>query len=414
MDKLLRILVFGFIVISFPPFTVICANRKSGIMVDCARRYNSVDFIKGFIDSMAFDDSYLILHLTDNESVGIECRYLGQTAEKAERLTDGSLLNPATGKRFLSQAQVKDLIEYASERNVEIIPEIEMPGHFNGFFELVALHKDSSIVEDISVNQDEVPGELRMNSEDAKNLAHSLIAEYAGVFRGCRRFSIGADEYWTNYGDMTVDFINSINHQLAEAGYSMVMYNDLITKENMQDFNHDIEVAYWSRDGMASNDDLRAERIAVRASLPELQQQGFNILLTNSYYLYFVPSLRNTNQHDLDYTVSDILRNWSCSKWDDEHEGGLDSYTGINGANVSLWLESADGVSDEVIQNQVVKMYRAMREKMMEGDETKVIDASATKADTALGAKFMLVNGRLLLSIDGVIYTLYGEKALPR
>lgn len=414
MGKIFKLIVYLFVVTNASWSFAYSHDCKSGMMIDCARRYNSVDFIKGFIDSMAYDNSYLILHLTDNEGVGIECQYLNQTESRALKMSDGSLLNPDTGKRFLSYAQVHDLIKYASERNVEIIPEIEMPGHFNGFFELAILYKGLAFVEDVSVNQIEVPGELRMNSEEAKNFAYDLIMEYGEAFKDCRRFSIGADEYWTNYGDLTVSFINSVNDLLASAGLSMIMCNDLITKVNMQDFNPNITVIYWSYDGMADDDDVRAERIAKRASLPEIQHEGFDVLLTNSYYLYFVPSSRNTNHSDLDYTVSDIVNNWSYEKWDDEYEGGLENHAGIKGSHVSLWLEMSEDVSDDVIQNQVVRMYKAMRNKMKAETMSVIASVAESNMENQQKAKFVMKNGRLLLSFDGIYYTLYGECVSPR
>ena len=56
---------------------------QSGIMLDCARRYYSVEEIKKYIDILAEEsNSFLQLHLSDNENVGVECRTLGQCADE--------------------------------------------------------------------------------------------------------------------------------------------------------------------------------------------------------------------------------------------------------------------------------------------------------------------------------------------
>lgn len=48
--------------------------------------------LKRLVDVLSeYEDAFLHLHLTDNENVGVECAYLGQTAESAELLPDGSM-----------------------------------------------------------------------------------------------------------------------------------------------------------------------------------------------------------------------------------------------------------------------------------------------------------------------------------
>ena len=92
------------------------ARVQCGILVDCARHYYPQETLKRLIDVLSeHDDAFLQLHLTDNENVGVECAYLGQTAESAELLPDGSYRNPQTGGRFYSAEQIAELLSYASD-----------------------------------------------------------------------------------------------------------------------------------------------------------------------------------------------------------------------------------------------------------------------------------------------------------
>lgn len=337
------------------------ANLMKGISIDCARKYCRKELLEAYIDSLSgIEGAFLTLHFADNENVGIACKLLGQTGENAIGAEDGSFTNPSTGKKFLTENQVRDIAVYAKQHGVTLIPELDMPGHMGGFFRLARNTFGDDFVRAIAVNEDEVPGELNITEPVAVEFASNLLDGYMDLFEGSPVFCIGADEYWTNYGERTINFINQRNQQLKQHGFTTRIYNDLIRKEYVDLLNHDIQVLFWSHDGATNSLAVREERKNARASLPDLQDAGFTIILTNSYYLYFVPSARNTNEHDLNYTVNDIRQNWNLAKWDNEYLGGLSTYKGIVGTEVALWQENASEISDEVILKQMVDMYHAM------------------------------------------------------
>jgi hexosaminidase len=111
-----------------------------GVMLDSARHYQSPAFIKKFIDAMASHKlNVLHWHLVDDQAWRLEIRkYPKLTAVGAWRVPAGQApaanIDPATDKPklyggFYSQAEVRDLVAYAAERQITIVPEIEMPGH---------------------------------------------------------------------------------------------------------------------------------------------------------------------------------------------------------------------------------------------------------------------------------------------
>jgi hexosaminidase len=97
-----------------------------GLMLDPARYFLPLDLLKHYVDLMAsYKLNRLQLHLTDD---------LGWTLEiqKYPELTDMSLwpMRPANRNRGIyTQAQMRELVAYAAQRHVMIVPEIEMPGH---------------------------------------------------------------------------------------------------------------------------------------------------------------------------------------------------------------------------------------------------------------------------------------------
>jgi hexosaminidase len=110
-----------------------------GLMVDSSRHFQSAEFIKSFIDTMALHKlNVLHWHLTDDQGWRIEIKkYPRLTSVGAWRTPDESGLkdiDPATGKPrpyggYYTQDQIRDIVAYARDRNITIIPEIEMPGH---------------------------------------------------------------------------------------------------------------------------------------------------------------------------------------------------------------------------------------------------------------------------------------------
>ena len=98
-----------------------------GHMLDVGRHFFPVEFIKRQIDLLSY---YKIntfrWHLTEDQGWRIEIK-------KYPRLTDvGAWRKEADGSKyggFYTQRQIRDVVEYARVRNVQVIPEIEMPGH---------------------------------------------------------------------------------------------------------------------------------------------------------------------------------------------------------------------------------------------------------------------------------------------
>src|SRR5687768_3985490 len=111
-----------------------------GLMLDSARHFQSVDYIKKFIDWMSMHKfNVLHWHLTDDQAWRLEIkRYPKLTSVGAWRVPAGQApaadIDPATRKPrtiggFYTQDEVRDLVAYAAARHVTIVPEIEMPGH---------------------------------------------------------------------------------------------------------------------------------------------------------------------------------------------------------------------------------------------------------------------------------------------
>jgi hexosaminidase len=128
--------------VNVPAVNIVDAPRFQwrGLMLDSARHFQSVEYVKQFIDWMALHKlNTLHWHLTDDQGWRIEIKkYPRLTSVGAWRVPAGPAaranIDPKTGKPrviggFYTQEQIRDVVAYAAARHVNVVPEIEMPGH---------------------------------------------------------------------------------------------------------------------------------------------------------------------------------------------------------------------------------------------------------------------------------------------
>lgn len=118
------------------------------LMVDPARTFIPFDDLKAFIPEMArYKLNALHLHLVDDQAWRIEIKKYPQLTELASsRWGQDDMLAPYKG--FYTQEQMRELVKYAATYHVEIVPEIEMPGH-----EVAAI----SVFPELTCHQRQVP-----------------------------------------------------------------------------------------------------------------------------------------------------------------------------------------------------------------------------------------------------------------
>ena len=98
------------------------------IMIDPARHFLPVEDVKFFIDQMArFKFNILQMHLTDDQGWRIEIKSHPRLTEIGAFRNNGKTPSPDNG--YYTHEDIKELISYAAERNIEIIPELDIPGH---------------------------------------------------------------------------------------------------------------------------------------------------------------------------------------------------------------------------------------------------------------------------------------------
>ena len=110
-----------------------------GVMFDTARHYFPVSFLKTYIDIMALHGcNQLHWHLTEDQGWRFEVKSMPELAQKGS-VRQKTVLGRNAGiydnqpyGGYYTQAECREIVEYAAQRFINIIPEIDLPGHMLG------------------------------------------------------------------------------------------------------------------------------------------------------------------------------------------------------------------------------------------------------------------------------------------
>ena len=125
--------------------------RWRGMHLDCARQFYTIDDIKRLLDYMCFFKlNRFHWHLTDNEAWRIELTCYPNLTNLAAFRGYNELIPPFYGTGYYknggyySREQIQELIQYAKQLNIEIMPELDFPAHSWALLQVMPELRDSS------------------------------------------------------------------------------------------------------------------------------------------------------------------------------------------------------------------------------------------------------------------------------
>lgn len=101
-----------------------------GYMKDVSRTFYSVDFIKKYLDVMSlYKLNTFHFHLTDDQGWRIEIKKYPKLTSDKTTVFPEEFNQPRKRSGYYTQDDIKELVAYAKQRNITIVPEIDVPGH---------------------------------------------------------------------------------------------------------------------------------------------------------------------------------------------------------------------------------------------------------------------------------------------
>ena len=275
--------------------------KNKVISIDAGRKYFTLDQLKRIVDKaseLGYSDLHLLLgndglrFLLDDMSISANGKtYASDDVKKAIIEGTKSYYDDPNGTT-LNQAEITELIQYAKDKGIGLIPAINSPGHMDAM--LVAMEKLG--IANPQANFDKVSKTtMDLENEEAMNFTKALIGKYMDFFAGKTKiFNYGTDEYandatnaqgwyylkWYGLYGKFADYANSLAAMAKEKGLQPMAFNDGFYYEDKDDveFDKDVIISYWSKGWWGYN----------LASPQYLASKGYKFLNTNGDWYYIL------------------------------------------------------------------------------------------------------------------------------
>lgn len=198
-----------------------------GAMLDVARHFFNVQDVESYLDLLAqYKINRLHLHLSDDQGWRIEIRSWPRLAE-----IGGSTQVGGGPGGYYTQAQYVELVEYARQRYITILPEIDLPGHTNAalasYAELNCDGNAPPLYTGIEVGFSSLCIDAEITYQFVSDVIHELAALTPGDY-----LHIGGDEATTTSQADYIRFIERVQPIVQAAGKQMVGWEE-ITHANL-------------------------------------------------------------------------------------------------------------------------------------------------------------------------------------
>lgn len=251
-----------------PTATTDNSNFMRIFHLDCGRKYFSVAEIESIIDQLAANNyTHIELafgndglrFLLDDMSLTVNGTTYGSDAVKTAIQNGNKDYYDAGEYSELTESQMTDIITYAKDRNIGVIPLIDIPGHTNA---LVYAMKELGISEAYYESNTNSTGRktLALNVTDAAavSFATELVKKYVDYFaaNGAAYFNVGADE--CGYGDYAeADYqalaamIGNLSDYIYSKEMTTLIFNDGFRTNGylqtaLREKSNQIKVCYWT------------------------------------------------------------------------------------------------------------------------------------------------------------------------
>jgi hexosaminidase len=193
-----------------------------GAMLDVARHFFTVDEVKRFVDLLAMHKmNRLHLHLSDDQGWRIAIRKWKDLTLKGGRTEVGG-----TPGGFYTQAQYKELVGYAAERFIIVVPEIDMPGHTNAALASYAELNCNGQAPAPFTGTDVGFSSLCVEEEVTYRFIDDVVGEIAALTPG-PYFHMGGDEVKTLKPEQYRAFVERVQKIVQKHGKEAIGWDEI-------------------------------------------------------------------------------------------------------------------------------------------------------------------------------------------
>ena len=314
-----------------------------GMMLDCGRHFFPVSFVKKFIDILAMHNMNVFhWHLTEDQGWRLEIKSHPELTAKSS-MRSGTVIGhnatvddsiPHCG--FYTQQEARDIVEYARQRHITVIPEIDMPGHtlaaLAAYPELGCTGGPYEVGHRWGVYKDV----LCLGKESTYKFVQDVIDEVVDIFPA-KYFHIGGDEsptiMWekcprciqkakeenTDIKHLQQYFTNRIEKYLNSKGKSIIGWDEILEGK----INQSATIMSW-----------RGVEPGLKAA-----KQGHDVIMTPSSHVYFDHYQAKETKHEPDAIggCSPVEKVYSYEPLPETLDA--EAKNRIKGVQANLWTE---------------------------------------------------------------------------
>lgn len=332
-------------------------QNERGVLLDMGRKYWPQEKIIELLNLMEKNGfNTLQLHFSENLGFRIECKKYPKIVSEDH----------------LTQKEIQEIISIAYKKGIEIIPDLDTPGHLNQVlknyphFALKKQTESGELVPDIWA--------LDITNEQAISFILEIYQEYCELFSDSHYFHIGADEFIDfgnvhlypqlveaskqRYGqeasglEIYVDYVNRLVEFMKEKGKISRIWNDgfyRLDRTSVLELTKDVEVTYWTR--------WNQQMAPVETWL----EKGYKMLNFNDNYFYFVFGEAASYTYP---TAEKITRDWNIDLFASDQQIEAADREQVLGMYLSIWADIPEALTCDEVLEKIAPVMEAVQAKL--------------------------------------------------
>jgi hexosaminidase len=289
-----------------------------GAMLDVARHFHSVATIKAYLDQIAlYKMNYLHLHLSDDQGWRIVIDSWPRLA------TFGGSTQVGGGPGgYYTKAQYQDIVAYAAQRYITIVPEIDMPGHTNAALASYAQLNCNGQAPPLYTGTNVGFSTLCTSTEAVYTFVNNVLSELAALTPG-PYLHVGGDEASATSAGQYATFMNRVQPLVTAKGKTVMGWHQIGASAVQHSAGRVVQ--YW---GLNTSD----------AQVNNAVSLGAKVVMSPANKAYL--DMKYTNQTPLGLSWAGLIEVQTAYGWDPgAYLSGVPA-SAVLGVEAPLWSET--------------------------------------------------------------------------
>jgi hexosaminidase len=291
-----------------------------GAMLDVSRHFFTVAQVKRYIDELAlYKVNKLHLHLSDDQGWRIAIDSWPRLATYGGSTEVGG----GTGG-YYTKADYQEIVRYAASRYLEVVPEIDMPGHTNAALASYADLNCDGVAPPLYTGTDVGFSSLCVGKDLTYDFVDDVIRELAAITPG-RYLHIGGDEAHSTSHEDYVKFMDRVQPIVAKYGKTVIAW-------------HQLTGAHPAKGALAQYWGLDDTDAAEKAQVAKAAQNGTGLILSPADRSYL--DMKYTEDTPLGQDWAGLVEVQRSYDWDPGNYLAGAPSSAVKGVEAPLWTET--------------------------------------------------------------------------